>query len=106
MNLTAPEAPGLLRADVIRHVLALTDPLASGWEVAEAFAWWDREVYAWRDARGEVTDDERWERQIAETMGEVVEQKNGAGAICVTYQLPRPRPSLLLPHDPGLKGWS
>lgn len=79
----------LLRADVVAHVIAITDPLALPRERDAAYRWWDGEVFAWRDARGEVTDDERFEHWFLESMSAPLEQRNGCGQVVVNYQPPR-----------------
>jgi len=79
-----------MRADVATFVLAMTDPMATPGEVSAAMAWWDREVYAWRDARGELTDADRWAHYLNDRAGIVLEQRDGCGQVCVSYREPAP----------------
>lgn len=71
-----------MRADVVLQTLVIGDPLSARHELDAAYAWWDDEVWAWREARGLVTDEER--RARADRF-EFVQMK-GSGEVCVSYR--------------------
>lgn len=73
-----------MRAETNAALLALVDPMASESDRAQAYWWWDREVYVWRLHRGELTDAERM--MYHETQPPDVIEKNGCGQIVVNWR--------------------